>query len=42
MGYSPWGYKESDMTEQLLSNRLEHLNGVVAISPRLPFLTFPI
>ena len=25
MGYSPWGYKESDMTERLNSNsNLEH------------------
>ena len=24
MGYSPWGHKESDMTEQLNNNRLSN------------------
>ena len=31
MGYSPWGYKESDMTEQItlsLSCQLSHLQNV--------------
>ena len=35
-GYSPWGHKESDMTERLNTHTHTHI-GVIVICPATPF-----
>ena len=40
-GYSPWGHKELDMTEQLntaqLSKKASHTGKILIYFPKLPF-----